>query len=182
MAANRWMRSLEVELNKSPYKDLAACHEALLYWNDDQNSDYGYAQTLATQGRQAMLELVEFMDRLPERYHYSSIDEYILGYSRSGGELSQRGETEALEQWNEMLRSALSLGEQTGEFGEMERWEAQMLLEDVCEFSMGRHERSMRTLPARLKSKGLWEASVPFLEVGQGAEREALIEVVEPEV
>lgn len=178
------MRTLEVELNKSPYKDLAAVHEALLYWNDDWSGDYGYANIFETRGKRAMTELVLFMGRLPGRYHYDSVDEYILGYERAGGELS-RLEIEALKQWNAMLRRALSLGtEMAGKLVETDRAAVQALLEDVCEFSMGRHERAMKTLSARLESKGkgIWEASVPFLAVGEGAEREALVEVVGPEV
>jgi hypothetical protein len=186
------MQALEVELNKSPYENLAAVHEALLYWpdNDDRNGDYGYVKTLETRGRQAMAELVEFMGKLPERYSYRSVDEYILGYVRADGALDS-GEAEALRQWNVMLRGALRIGgEQTGKFDVKAKVVLQMLLEDVCEFSMGRHERAMMTLSARLigQSKGtrgrmsLWEASVPFLEVGEGAEREALVEVSGPEV
>jgi hypothetical protein len=128
-----------------------------------------------------MMELVEFMGSLPGRYYYSSVDEYVLGYSPSGGELSGE-EAQDLKQWNVILRQALRMSNPSDGFDELSRQAAQVLLEDVCEFSVGRHERAMRTLPARLKSKGkgLQNESVPFLEIGQGSEREALVEVVGP--
>lgn len=174
------LRQLEVEANLVGMEALAAVVEAVAYWADDFDNRYGYKKILVEQGRKGMVEMLEFLDSLPERYSYASAAEYVLGYEPAGNVVDE-GEGKALSQWNQLRLDALGIAgtEREKDMDGGVRLRMERLMEEALEFVNLRHERALNTLGMRMRRVGVPLLRLPFGEesvdeVGEMEEGKAL--------
>src|SRR5438445_3667710 len=127
----------ELVQDKPEFKRIKIVLDALELWN----SNPSIVDQVRSHGRQAGVDVLDFLDTLPTRLEYASAEQFICGYEPVAGATPADMAAE-FEGWNNLYRRALNVASQPADSDWMELKEpVNDLFADLAEFVGKRYRR-----------------------------------------
>jgi hypothetical protein len=145
MAANDTAVLRELVAQKPEFKRISIILDALELWT----SSPSIRDQVRVHGRQSGIDVLDFLDRLPQKLGYESVEQLICGYQPVGDVISPE-EKDGFERWNKLSRQALTVARRPADDDWMELYEpVRALFNDLAEFVGGKYRLYQFTKEAR---------------------------------